>query len=122
MKFFGSIIRVALAVAVVNATVRVGLAYWAFYQLRDQAEQTAVFGAKQPDWALQQAVLEKADELLLPIDESQVVVTRDGLKTYIEASYVQPIEYFPNQNYPMKFSFEVEGFVVEDSRFHHNRR
>jgi hypothetical protein len=116
MRFIASIIRIALAVAFLNATARVGFAYWAHFQLRDEAEQTAIFGANQPTWALQQAVLEKADELLLPVGDDQVRVRRDGHKTIIEANYVQPIEFFPNQTYPMEFSFSVEGFRVQDGR------
>jgi hypothetical protein len=116
MRFVNSIIRVAVAVAIINAAARVGFAYWAFYQLRDDAEQAAVFGAKEPTWALQAAVLDKASELFLPLEEDQVVVSRNGFKTTIEASYVQPIEYFPNQSYPMTFSFSVEGFSVAGSR------
>jgi hypothetical protein len=116
MRLVSSFIRVAIAVALVNACARVGFAYWAFYQLRDDAEQAAIFGAKEPEWALQTAVLDKADELFLPVAPDQVVVTRSGFKTIIEASYVQPIEFFPNQTYPMEFSFSVEGFRVNDGR------
>lgn len=116
MGFAKSILRIAITVAMINATARVGLAYWAFYQLRDGAEQAAIFGAQEPVWALHAAVLEKADELFLPVADDQVVVTREGFKTIIEASYVQPIEYFPKQTYPMKFSFSVEGFRVNDGR------
>jgi hypothetical protein len=112
MRVVNSVFRVAVAVAVINASARVCFAYWAFYQLRDDAEQTAVFGAQEPTWALQAAVLDKASELLLPLEPDQVSVTRNGPKTIIEADYVQPIEYFPNQSYPMKFSFSVEGFSV----------
>jgi hypothetical protein len=112
MRLVNSLIRVAITVALLNASARVGFAYWAFYQLRDDAEQTAIFGAKEPTWALQAAVLDKADELFLPVVEDQVSVTRNGMKTVIEANYVQPIEYFPNQMYPMTFSFSVEGFSV----------
>ncbi len=112
MRLASSLIRVAIAVALANASARVGFAYWAFYQLKDGAEQTAIFGARQPTWALQAAVLDKADQLFLPVEEDQVVVTRNGFKTIIEASYVQPIEYFPSQIYPMEFSFSVEGFSV----------
>jgi hypothetical protein len=115
MRVVNSVIRVAVAVAILNASARVGFAYWAFYQLRDDAEQAAVFGALQPTSALQAAVLDKANELLLPIEPDQVSVTRNGPKTIIEANYVQPIEYFPNQSYPMKFSFAVEGFSVAGS-------
>ena len=116
MPFVTSILRIALTVAFLNATARVGLAYWAYYQLRDTAEQTAIFGAKEPTWALESAVLDKADELFVPVDEDHVTVTREGFRTIIEASYIQPIEVFPNQTYPMTFSFSVEGFRVNDGR------
>jgi hypothetical protein len=112
MKIIGAIIRIAIAVAIINAVARVGFAYWAFYQLRDDAQQTAIFGARQPLQVLQTAVLSKANDLFLPVERDQIVVTRVGPRTVIEASYVQPIEYFPNQSYPMTFSFRVEGFSV----------
>jgi hypothetical protein len=116
MRLVSSLLRVALAVAFLNASARVGFAYWAFYELRDNAEQTAIFGAKEPTWALHAAVMDKADQLLLPVADDEVLVTRDGFKTTIEASYVQPIEYFPNQTYPMQFSFSVQGVRVNDGR------
>jgi hypothetical protein len=112
MKVVNSIIRVAIAVAIVNATARVGFAYWAYYQLRDHALQVAVFGAQTPPALLQAAVVEKAAELFLPVPEHQVSVTRTGPRTIIEANYVQPIEYFPSKSYPMKFAFSVEGFSM----------
>ncbi len=117
MRLITAALRVALAVAVVNAVARVGFAYWAHYQLRDSAEQTAVFGAKEPTWALHASVLDKANELFLPLAEDQVTVTRDGFKTTIEANYVQSIEYFPKRTYPMPFSFSVEGVRVRTGPF-----
>jgi hypothetical protein len=115
MRLVNSILRIGLAVAFLNASARVGFAYWAFYQLRDDAEQAAIFGAREPTWALEDAVLAKAGELFLPVQDDQVTVTRNGMKTVIQARYVQPIEYFPNQMYPMEFSFSVEGFSVMGS-------
>jgi hypothetical protein len=46
---------------------------------------------------------------MIPIVEEQIVVTRDGSKTLIEAKYEHPVEYFPRQKYPLKLSFTVEG-------------
>jgi hypothetical protein len=120
MRYVGSLVRIALTVAVINAVARVGFAYWAFYQFRDKAEQTAIFGAQEPTWALHAAVMSKADELFLPVEDDQVTVERDGFRTIIEADYTQPIELFPNQTYPMKFSFSVEGFRVNDGRLQLN--
>ena len=112
MKYVNAVIRIAITVAIVNATARVGFAYWGFFQLKDHAQQTAVFGAQAPPDVLQTAVLERANELFLPLHAHQVNVTRRGPRTLIEANYELPIEYFPNKRYPMKFSFAVEGFAL----------
>jgi hypothetical protein len=105
-------LRIALTVAVLNGVARVGLAYWSFYLFKDHAQQTAIFGGQTPPDVLQYAVLEKAHELLLPVKAEQVVITRSGPRTLIQADYVQPVEYFPSRTYPMKFSFSVEGFTM----------
>lgn len=112
MRFWGTLIRIALTVAIINAMARVGFAYWSFYQLKDHAQQTALFGGEKPTDVLQAGVLDKANQLLLPVSTDQVVVTRNGPRTAIAANYVQPVEYFPHRLYPMKFSFEVEGFTL----------
>jgi hypothetical protein len=111
-----SIIKIAVTVAIINAAARVGLAYWQFYQFKDNAQQAALFGGQTATEVLQQGVLNKANELFLPVTSEQVRVTRMGPRTLIEANYVQPIEYFPNQQYTMKFSFSVEGFTLSGIR------
>jgi hypothetical protein len=112
MRSINAFLRIALTVAIINAAARVGFAYWAFFQFKDNAQQAALFGGMTPTDVLQHGVFEKANELMLPVTTDQVVVTRSGPRTLIEANYVQPIEYFPNQKYPMKFSFQVEGFTL----------
>lgn len=116
MRSITAVFKIALTVAIINAAARVGLAYWGFYQFKDNAQQAALFGGQTPTEVLQEGVFNKAVELALPITAEQVHVTRTGPRTQIEASYVQPVEYFPNQQYPMKFSFSVEGFTLSGIR------
>jgi hypothetical protein len=112
MRFLSALFRIALTAAIINASARVGFAYWSFYQLKDHAQQTVLFGGEKPTDVLQAGVLDKASQLLLPVATDQVVVTRSGPRTSIQAQYVQSVEYFPRQQYPVKFSFEVEGFTL----------
>lgn len=112
MRVVFSAIKVLLAVAVLNGAARVGLVYWNFYQFKDQAQQAALFGSQTPTDVLHNTVIAEAGRLLIPIADDEITVTREGSRTLIQATYVQPVEYFPNRNYPLKLSFSVEGFNV----------
>ena len=109
MRYLMSALRIAIAVAVVNGAVRTAAVYWSYYQFEDAAQQLAILGWKSSPDMLRTGAFDKAMTLLIPITEEQIVVTRDGQKTFIAASYEHPVEYFPNRQYPLKLSFKVEG-------------
>jgi hypothetical protein len=109
MRFLMSALRIGIAVAIINGAARTAVVYWSFYQFEDAAQQLAIFGSKTSPDMLRTSAHAKAAELLIPIAEEQIVVTRDGYKTLINAAYEHPVEYFPNQTYPLKLSFTVEG-------------
>ena len=109
MRFLSSVLRIAIAVAIINGTARTAAVYWRFYQFEDAAQQLAIFGYKSSPDILRSSAYAKAAELLIPIDEEQIEVRRDGHRTLINAAYEDAVEYFPNQTYPLKLSFSVEG-------------
>lgn len=109
MRFFKSALRIGIAVAIINGTARTALVYWSYYQFEDAAQQLAVFGWQAPPEVLRSTAFDKASELFIPITEEQIVVTREGPRTMIQASYEHPVEYFPKRTYPLKLSFAVEG-------------
>jgi hypothetical protein len=109
MQFIKSTLRIAIAVAMINAVARVGGAYWSFYQLQDAAQQAAIHGYETAPELLRSTVYGRAGQLLIPIAEEQIVVSREGPLTLIEAAYQHPIEYFPHRTYPLKLAFKVEG-------------
>jgi hypothetical protein len=109
MRYLMSMLRIALVVAVINGTARAALVYWSYYQLKDAAQQLAVFGWQAQPEVLRSQAFSRANELFIPITEDQIVVTRDGPITMIHGSYEHLVEYFPNQKYPLKLSFSVEG-------------
>lgn len=109
MRLLMSALRIGIAVAVINGAARTAAVYWSFYQFEDAAQQLAIFGYKSSPEILRSSAYAKAAELLIPIHEEQIVVTRDGPKTLIDVAYEHPVEYFPNQTYPLKLSFSVEG-------------
>ena len=106
-----TIVTLILVIAVLNAAGHAGTAYWKYYQFRDAAQETAVFGGKVPTYTIHQQIMDKAEKLEIPIDGDQVNVTREGSVTTIEASYVQPVELLPRYEYPISFEFTVEGVL-----------
>jgi hypothetical protein len=122
MRVIMSAVRIAIAVAVVNGALRTALVYWSYYQFQDAAQQMAILGWKSSPEVLRSTAFDKANNLLIPIAEDQIVVTRDGPKTLISANYEHPVEYFPNRTYPLKLAFRVEGVnlsvdsVIEQTR------
>jgi len=107
-----TIIKLLIAAAIINASARVGMAAWRYYELKDAAQQVVLFGANTPIETLQGQIVEKARELVVPVPPEKVIVQREGGRTWAEASYTHPIEVFPSYTYPFDFSFSVEGFSV----------
>jgi hypothetical protein len=105
-----AVIKLIIAVAIINGAVRSGLAAWKYYQFKDDAQQVVLFGTTTPTDQLRSAILDKAEELDVPLEPDGVDVQRDGDRTVAVASYVQPIELLPMYTYPVDLSFRVEGF------------
>ena len=104
-----TIIKLLIAIAILNGVVRVGLAAASYYQFKDQAQQIVTFGAEAPVGELQDQMLERATALNLPVGPEDIEVTREGKRTAASASYTQQVEVFPSYQYPIDFQFTVEG-------------
>jgi hypothetical protein len=104
--------KLLVAVVVINACVRGGTAALHYYQLKDTAQQAVLFGADVDTADIQDVILQRARALNLPVDVEDVQVNRQGGHTWAETSYRQPIEFFPNQTYPINWSFSVEGYSL----------
>ncbi len=107
-----TIVTLIIVVGVLNAVGHAGTAYWKYYQLKDAAQEAAVFGGLTPTPALHEQVMDKANKLEIPILSDDVNVTQTGQKTVIEVTYVQPVELLPRYEYPITFRFSVEGLFM----------
>jgi hypothetical protein len=112
---FSTLVRIGIAVAIINGTARTAGVYWTFYQFEDAAQQLALFGKDTPVDVLYENVVAKAGELQVPIAAEQINVSREGLVTTIQANYQHPVEYFPRRTYPLKLSFSVEGRALSSN-------
>jgi len=108
-----TIIKLLIMLAILNAVARGGMAWWTYYQFRDETEQLVIFGARSTPVELHDQIVKTAAELQVPVAPENVIVEREGSRTRAAAAYVQPVEFFPNYTYPLNFSFRVEGFSIQ---------
>ena len=103
-----TLLTLAIVLATVNGVGRVGHAYLKYYQFRDAAHERLRFSARTSPAALHEQMMEKAGKLEIPIQWDQLVATREGAVTVIEASYIQTVDLLPIYSYPITFQFQVE--------------
>jgi hypothetical protein len=107
-----TVLKLLVAIALLNAVARGAIAQWNYYQLKDDAQQLITFGADASPDQLQNEILQKASELNIAVDADDIQVTKDGLRSSAQVSYTQPVEFFPSYIYPMKFSFNVDSIAI----------
>jgi hypothetical protein len=107
-----TIIKILIAIAILNASARVGMAAAGYYQLKDASQELLTFGASASPGDIQNHILQKAQGFNVPLEAEDVQVTRDGLRTTAKASYTQGVEVFPNYIYPIDFKFSVEALSM----------
>ena len=95
-----------------NAVARTGSVAWKYYQLKDEAQRLVLFGAGVSTGELQEEILNKAEELAVPLERQDIDVRREANRTVVNAFYTHPVEYFPNFTYPLDLSFSVEALGV----------
>lgn len=108
-----TIVKLVITFAIIHAAFRAGDAAWNFYQLKDAAQQTVVFGGSATDNELQAQILKRAEELEVPLVAENIVISREGALTEAAVAYRQEIELLPRYKYPHDFKFKVNGVAVK---------
>ena len=111
-----TIIKIAIALAIINAAFHAGEAAWRYFQFKDATEQRIIFGSQEYTTELQYRILAKAMELQVPLLPENITIHRQGTRTSVDAAYTQPVEYFPNLVYPVNLKFSVETYAANVAR------
>jgi hypothetical protein len=107
-----TVLKLVIAVALLNAVVRAGDSAWNYYQLKDSAERALLFGSKSTSQQLHQQIMESAMDLQLPLKPEDLRVRWRTGRRVAEAQYTQQIEFLPSYPYPVVFSFSVDAVAV----------
>jgi hypothetical protein len=107
-----TLLKLVIAVLVLNAAVRGALAMWEYYEFKDAAQQVVLFGQRSEPEEIQATIVAKGNEMRVPVRADDVKVSRDATRTVAEGFYIQPVQFFPNYSYPVKFSFVVDALSL----------
>jgi hypothetical protein len=107
-----TVLKLVIAVALLNAVIRGADAAWSYYQIKDAAQRTLLFAASSTSAQLKAQILATAVDLQVPMRAEDLTVRQQGGRRLAEATYIKPIEFFPNYRYPVSFSFAVEAVTV----------
>ncbi len=129
-----TVIKVAIAILVLNAAGRLGYAYFNFYRFEDAIQQVAQFGDRRTDKQVCDEILEHAGGYGVPIPATAITLRRGGLPSYncgtgageatapnvvslasgqmtVDASYVEAVPVFPGYTYQCEFKPSVKVWV-----------
>src|SRR5262245_30692553 len=104
-----TLFKLVIAILLLNAAIRGGLAMYQYYQFKDAAQQAVLFGQRADPEEIQATIAAKATELSVPLRADDIKVSRDGQRTVAEGYYVQPVQFCPNYPWPVKFTFLVDA-------------
>ncbi len=107
-----TIIKLLIALAVLNAAVKGGSVAWSYFLFRDATQELVTFSSQTSTTDLHSQIMARAAELKVPIASEDVVVHRGGIRTAVQARYRQPVELFPSYVYNASFSFEVDSLAA----------
>lgn len=106
------VIKLAIAALIANAAWQAGRTFAAHYQFRDEVRQAALIRG-QTDAQLQQRVLELAANYDIPLSEDALTIRREERHVYVEGSYVRVVPIAPRVEYPWRFDWEVDAYLID---------
>ncbi len=105
-----TIIKLLLAVLVINAAYRVGIVYWDHYQFEDAVQQLAQFSERASEQDIKQQVLELAANRDIPVEEDALTVTRGQRRIDVDGTYTRPVAVAPG--YTRQWDFTIDVLVL----------
>ena len=105
-----TVIKLVIVLLILNATYRVGSAYWTHYQFQDSIQEAAQFAERASPEDLRVKILELAATLRVPIDPDNLTVTRGNRRIDIDGSYFRNLELVPR--YERRWDFTIHVTVL----------
>lgn len=106
-----TILKLAIAALLANAGWHASQAWLSYFKFKDAVTQTSQFGGDLSMSQLHGRVMELGAQYSLPVTDDSFTIRRNETHhTFIDGSYVQPIDLFPGYQYPWTADWHVDTF------------
>jgi hypothetical protein len=106
-----TLLKLAIAALILNATWRIGSEYLKDYELRDATHEAAMIEG-QSEEQLRQRVVELAQKYDAPVSDADVDITVDQRHVFVTLAYQKRIQVVPGYEYPWNFSWTADAYVL----------
>lgn len=106
------IVQLAIFLLAVHALYRFVPVYIHYQQFKDAVKETALFAKDKTDAQIIDRVMELAEKHHIPLQREYVQVRREAEHTFIDASYVESIEWLPTYRRPWQFDVGAQAWHV----------
>ena len=113
-----TLLRLAVVALVANATWHLFGAYSPHYKFKDAAQYAAQYRGDLSDDALKDKILGLASQHDVPVGADDLSVTHEEAHTFVQVSYVRPVDLAPGFTYPWPFSFHIDVATVKPPALH----
>ena len=111
-----TILKLVIAALIIHGAYRAGTAFMAYYNFEDALRQIALFAGNRSDQELRDQAMGAASTLKVPVMPEKILIRRDQMHTYIDATYTADIEILPTYRVPWEFKPHVETLTVSVPR------
>lgn len=99
---------IALIVFAIYAGVQFGIPYYRHSAFKSDAKELAIMNIGNIE-KTKQAVFERSQELKIPIEEKDIIVTKQGTVTRVQTSWSETVNIIGIYEKKLEFTLDVEG-------------
>jgi hypothetical protein len=108
-----TLIRLAIAALLANASWQIFNAYWAHVKFGDAIETTTYYRGEKTDEQLRARILELAGEFGIPVSDENMTIQFVDNHTVVDTSYLQPVRVVPGYTYLWPFTVHTDTTMVK---------
>ncbi len=114
MKLFKTIFKITVILLILNALYRFVPPYYRYTRFKNAVQNLALQAKGKSDATIVNEVMELAAQHKIPIERDWIEVrrSRDLTHTYIDATWVETVQFLPSRDYQRVFEVNADGWHI----------